>query len=41
MLQLQNNNEMRKEYANNGFMWVQNFKQEIIWNGLLNIYNAL
>ena len=41
MLRLQNNSEMRKKYANNGVMWAQNFKQELIWNGLLNIYNAL
>ena len=32
------NEQLRMEHGQNGLKWAQNFKQEIIWNGLKNIY---
>ena len=33
------NEELRREHGNNGLKWAQNFRPEMIWDGLNNIYN--
>lgn len=40
MLLLKNNNELRNKYATNGPIWGQNFKPEIIWEGMNKIYQS-
>lgn len=37
---IQNDFKLRKKYELNGRKWAQNFRQTVIWNGLLDIYNA-
>lgn len=39
MLLLKNNDNLRTKYANNGPIWGQNFKPEIIWAGMDELYN--
>lgn len=40
MERLYNNMSLRKQYGYNGLLWAKNFNQEIIWNGLLMIYEG-
>lgn len=40
MLLLKNNYELRNKYATNGPIWGQNFKPEIIWEGMNKIYQS-
>lgn len=39
MEQLYLDKELRQKFSQNGIIWAQNFKQEIIWEGLYKIYN--
>ncbi len=36
---MQNDFNLRKMYGFNGKKWAKNFRQTVIWNGLLDIYN--
>lgn len=38
MLKFQNNPQLREKYAKDALLWVQNFKPEIIWKGIEDIY---
>ncbi len=40
MLLLKNDNKLREKYAANGPIWGQNFKSEIIWEGMNKLYQA-
>ena len=33
-----NNHEQRTNHGQNGLKWVQNFKQQVIWHGLNQLY---
>lgn len=39
MERLQYDIELKNQYGQNGELWAKNFDQQIIWNGLLQIYN--
>jgi len=38
MLQLYDDINLRRSFSENGFIWAQNFDQNLIWEGMLDIY---
>lgn len=40
MLTMMKDSELRTEYGKNGIKWAQNFKSEIIWEGMDKLYQA-
>lgn len=41
MLLLYNNNELRNKLGTNGLDWAKNFRNEVIWQGLEQVYESL
>jgi hypothetical protein len=40
MVEFLQDKEKREKYGKNGITWAQNFKPEIIWEGLEEIYQS-
>ena len=40
MIEIKNDKELREKFAVNGPVWGQNFKSEIIWEGMNELYKA-
>lgn len=40
MLKFQNNPQLREKYSKNALVWVENFKPEIIWKGMEEMYTG-
>ena len=40
MVNYMENRELRKKHGNNGIKWAQNFRSEIIWEGLNELYSS-